>query len=233
MTLYFHGGGFVIGNPETTDGICRALAENGNTLVISPDYRLAPEAPFPQGLTDCWDALCWSQHHADEIGGIPTQMAVAGDSSGGNFAAVIAQMARDNGLPLRHQLLLYPVLDARGDTASYTEFASGYFLTAEMMHWFWRQYCPNPALGSDWRLSPARRSDLRNLPAATIFTAEYDILREEAEHYAYRLRDAGVSTILKRWSGHIHGFLLQEGTIDAAGEALREAGRALRHAFIV
>jgi acetyl esterase len=231
ITVYFHGGGFVIGDPETTDEICRTLAAGAETLVVSPDYRLAPEAPFPCGLEDAWVALCWAQDHAREIGGAANQVAVAGDSSGGNFAAAIAQMARDGQRPLCHQLLLYPVLDGVGEADSWAEFASGFFLTAEMMRWFWRQYCPHNGSAEDWRASPARRPDLESLPAATIFTAEYDILRDEAEAYAVRLRGAGVPTMLKRWHGQIHGFLLQQGTIDDAALALDEASRALKAAF--
>jgi acetyl esterase len=231
MTLYCHGGGFVIGSPETTDGICRTLAAGANSLIISPDYRLAPEAPFPAGLDDCWAALRWAHGHADEIGGIAARMAIAGDSSGGNFAAVIAQMSRDRGPFLSHQLLLYPVLDRNYETRSYLEFERGYFLTAEMMRWFWKQYLPNDETAVDWRASPLHQTDLANLPSATILTAEYDVLRDEAELYALRLRDAGVPTALKRWTGQIHGFLLQQGAIDDADSALCEAAVALRSAF--
>ena len=158
-------------------------------------------------------------------------MAVAGDSSGGNFAAVIAQMSRRDGPSLRHQLLLYPVLDHDFATRSYVDFTSGYLLTAEMMRWFWRQYLPNGELAGDWRASPGRQADLRDLAPATIFTVEYDVLRDEAESYAARLKEAGVPTMMKRWAGQIHGFLLQQGIIDDADSALDEAARALRAAF--
>jgi acetyl esterase/lipase len=231
ITLYVHGGGFVIGSPETTDGICRTLAAGANSLVISPDYRLAPEAPFPAGLNDCWAALAWAYYHAGEIGGDAARMAVAGDSSGGNFAAVIAQMSRDRGPLLRHQLLLYPVLDHNFETSSHRDFEQGYFLTGEMIRWFWRQYLPGDQIADDWRASPLRQTSLENLPPATIFTAEYDVLRDEAELYASRLIGAGIPTAVKRWAGQIHGFLLQQGTIDDADLALREAAGALRAAF--
>jgi acetyl esterase len=231
MTLFLHGGGFVIGNPETTDGICKALAAGARTLVISPDYRLAPEAPFPAGLSDAWATLRWARDHARDIGGDASRIAVGGDSSGGNFAAVIAQMSRGSGLRLRHQLLLYPVLDRTCATPSFTAFERGYFLTAELMRWFWRQYLRDDAMASDWRASPARQMDLTDLPPATILTAEYDVLRDEAEAYALRLAQAGVATSLKRWQGQIHGFLLQQGAVDDADSALHEAAVALRAAF--
>lgn len=231
ITLYLHGGGFVIGGPETTDGICRALATGASSLIVSPDYRLAPEAPFPAGLDDCWAALIWAHDHAAVLGGIPTRMAIAGDSSGGNFAAVIAQMSRARGPALRHQLLLYPVLDHSCDTQSYAAFAHGYFLTAGMMRWYWRQYLAGGGKGDDWRVSPLRQQRLEDLPATTIVTAEYDVLRDEAEAYAARLINAGVPTAVRRWPGQIHGFLLQEGLIDDADAALAAAAEALRAAL--
>jgi acetyl esterase len=231
IILFIHGGGFVVGDPEMTDGICKTLAATAGALVVSPDYRLAPEAPFPAGLEDSWAALCWAQDNGAAIGGRAQQVAVAGDSTGGNFAAVLAQRARDTGRPLRHQLLLYPALDPVGDTPSWTAFAEGYFLTAEMMRWYWRQYGPEDALLADPSVSPARRTDLRGLAPATIFTAEFDVLRDEAETYAARLAAARVATTLKRWDGQFHGFLLLQGAIDDADTALNEAGAALRAAF--
>jgi acetyl esterase len=228
ITLYLHGGGFVIGNPEMTDGICQALAGRANSLVLSPDYRLAPEAPFPAGLQDCWTALNWAHDHADVIGGRRDRIAVAGDSSGGNFAAALAQMARARGPDLCHQLLLYPVLDHAFDTPSYRAFERGYFLTAEMMRWYWRQYLPTSDDGKDWHASPLRQPTLEGLPPATIVTAEYDVLRAEAESYAVRLIEAGVPTRVTRWAGQIHGFLLQQGVIDDADTALADAADALK-----
>lgn len=231
ITLYIHGGGFVIGTPETTDGICRALAAGARSLIISPDYGLAPEASYPAGLEDCWATLQWALDDADALDGIAERVAVAGDSSGGNFAAVIAQMSRNSGLALRHQLLLYPVLDHNFETPSYTNFAQGYFLTSEMMQWFWRQYLPADSDDNDWRISPLRQEALEGLPAATIVTAEYDVLRDEAEAYACRLILSGVPTTVRRYQGQVHGFLLQQGTIDDADVALSAAAEALRSAL--
>ena len=231
ITLYIHGGGFVIGTPDTTDGISRTLAAGANRLVISPDYRLAPEAPFPAASRIAGKRCAGRIAIGRRSAAMRTRMAVAGDSSGGNFAAVIAQMSRRDGPSLRHQLLLYPVLDHDFATRSYVDFTSGYLLTAEMMRWFWRQYLPNGELAGDWRASPGRQADLRDLAPATIFTVEYDVLRDEAESYAARLKEAGVPTMMKRWAGQIHGFLLQQGIIDDADSALDEAARALRAAF--
>ena len=231
ITLYFHGGGFVIGDPDTTDGICRGLAHHGGTLVVSVDYRLAPEAPFPCAIEDAHAALCWVHAHAAALNGMASAIAVAGDSSGGNLAAVLAQMSRAHGPEVCHQLLLYPVLDCHFDTASYRAFAKGYFLTEAMMRWYWRQYLPDGASADDIRVSPARNTALAGLPSATIVTAEYDVLRDEAESYARALSEAGIAVTLRRWEGQIHGFLLMEGDIDDVALALQHAGESLRRAF--
>ncbi|WP_394830018.1 alpha/beta hydrolase [Pendulispora rubella] len=231
ITLYLPGGGFVIGDSDTTDGICRRLARHGGTLVVSVDGRLAPEAPFPCALEDAHAALCWVHAHAASLNGVSSAIAVAGDSSGGNLAAVLAQMSRTRGPEICHQLLLYPALDCRFDTASYRAFAKGYFLTEAMMRWYWRQYLPDGASPDDIRISPARNEALEGLPSATIVTAEYDVLRDEAEAYARALGEARVAVTLRRWEGQIHGFLLMEGDIDDAALALQHAGESLRQAF--
>ncbi len=231
VTLYFYGGGFVAGRPEQSDHICRALARRAGTLVVSVDYRVAPEAPFPAAVEDALTALCWLRDHAGELGGDATRVAVAGDSAGGNLAAVLAQQARHHGIHLRHQLLFYPPLDAAMDTASWRELATGYGFTAALMRWYWRQYLPGLADAGDARASPLRERDLRGLPAATVFTAEYDLLRDEAEAYARALQAAGVPVALRRWPGQIHGFLLLAGLIDDAEPALEAAAAALRRAL--
>jgi len=231
ITLYFFGSGFVVGCPEQTDHICRALAHRARTMVVSVDYRLTPEAPFPAAVDDAVVALYWIRQHAGELGGDASRIAVAGDSAGGNLAAVLAQQARHEGLALRHQLLMYPPMDAASNTDSYRELATGYGFTAAWMRWYWRQYLPD-ATAADVRASPSREPDLHGLPSTTIFTAECDILRDEAEAYAAALHAAGVSVKLKRWPGQIHGFLLMTGLFDDAELALDEAAAALRHAFI-
>jgi len=231
-TIFFHGGGFVIGGPDMTDSMCRTLAVESGGLVVSVHYRLAPEAPFPCGLEDSYAALQWVSSHADELGIDDRRIAVAGDSSGGNFAAALAQISLDEGPAICHQLLLYPVLDSACSSESFATFADGYFLTSEMMRWFWRQYLPSPDIGTDVRASPIRRADLTGLAPATIVTAECDVLRDEAEAYGAALLYAGVPVYCRRWHGQVHGFLLQQGVLADADKALKDAGQALRLAFI-
>ena len=231
LTLFIHGGGFCIGDVDTTDGLCRVLAGEAGSLVVSVKYRRAPEAPFPAGLDDCWAALQWLAEHGGEIGGDPSRIAVAGNSSGGNFAAVLAKRATREGLQLRHQLLLFPVTDARMDHNSHGLFGEGYFLTAAMMHWFWRQYLHPDVDGLDPCMSPLLATDLSGLPSATVFTAEFDVLRDEGEDYARSLARAGVPVRLKRWEGQIHDFILLRGSVDDADTALREAASALYESF--
>lgn len=231
ITLYFLGGGFTIGRPEQWDHICSALAKRANTIVVSVGYRLAPENPFPAAVEDAFAALRWTIEHGSEFDGDTSRIAVAGDSSGGNLAAVLAQVASAKGIRLRHQLLFYPALDARGDTISYRQFATGYWFTAAWMDWYWRQYLPDRSMAADARVSPLRFVDLRKLPSATVFTAEYDILRDEAEAYATALVQAGVPVQSKRWLGQIHGFLYMIEQFDDAKSALDEAAATLRSAF--
>jgi len=231
MTLFIHGGGFVIGDLDTTDGLCRTLAKVAGSLVVSVDYRRAPEAPFPAGLEDCWSALRWLAEHGQEIGGDPSRIAVAGNSSGGNFAAVLAQRAKREGLDLRHQLLLFPVTDGRMAHSSHHLFGDGYFLTAAMMRWFWKQYLPAGADALDPRATPLLAHDFSGLAPATVFTAEFDLLRDEGEDYGRSLKRAGVPVTLKRWPGQIHDFTLMQGAVADADTALTEAGQALRTAL--
>ena len=232
-TLYFYGGGFVLGRPEQSDPICRALARRANTLVVSVDYRQAPEAPFPSAVADALDSLRWVQDNAGALGGDATRIAVAGDSAGGNLAAVLAQQLSRHDVALRHQLLIYPPLDPAMATSSWRDLATGHGLTAPWMRWYWRQYLPDERAARDPRASPLLAADLQGLPAATIFTAEYDPLRDEAEAYATALREAGVPVTLRRWNGQIHGFMLMPDWMDDAATAYEEAAAALRNAFAV
>lgn len=231
VTLYVHGGGFVIGDIDMTDGVCRSLAQSSGSVVVSVGYRLAPETPFPGGLEDCAAVLDWVTAHAAEIGVRANRVAVAGDSSGANFAAVLAQRSRRVGPRLCHQLLFYPVLDAAQDTPSYREYADGYLLTSAMMRWYWEQYLPDERDRDDVRAAPARQRALRGVPSATIHVAEYDVLRSEAEQYAAALLAAGVDVRFTRWLGQIHGFLLQLGVNPEADRAIVRAGESLRAAF--
>lgn len=232
VTLYLHGGGFVFGSPAMHDNLCRCLANRAESLIVSVDYRLAPETKFPGALDDVMAALGWLEQHAEQIGGDPGRIAIAGDSAGGNLAAAAAQlMMAKGGLELCHQLLLYPVTDCRFDTASYQRYGQDYFLTLEMMRWYWRQYLPDAAHVHDPRASVLRADDLAGLPSATVITAEYDPLCDEGEAYAKRLSNAGVPTRLHRWGGQIHGFMSMLGLIPAADQAVTVAAQALRKAF--
>ena len=233
ITVFFHGGGFVIGNLDSHDNICRCLARRAGSLVVSVDYRLAPETRFPGAVKDACAALAWVHRNARDIGGDASRIAVAGDSAGGNLAAVAAQHWRDHGPALRHQLLLYPVTDWRADTESYRNYAKGYFLTWDMMNWFTQQYLPDDKAADDLRASPLRSRDLSGLASATVITAEYDPLRDEGEAYAKAMRAAGVAVELHRWPGQIHGFASMLGVLDNADQALSTAAQALREAFAV
>lgn len=231
ITVYFHGGGFVFGAPEMHDNVCRCLANRAECLVVSVDYRLAPEARFPAAIDDAFAALRWIHAHAGKLGGNADRLAVSGDSAGGNVAAVVAQLARRDGPHLSHQLLLYPVTDCRFDTESYQVCGSDHFLTTEMMRWYWEQYLPSEALGDDPRASPLRQADCGGLPCATIITAEFDPLRDEGEAYGHALRAAGVTAEIHRWPGQIHGFMSMLGMIDAADDALSLGAQSLRASF--
>jgi acetyl esterase len=230
--VYFHGGGFVIGSLDSHDGTCRALANASGCSVVSVDYRLAPEHRFPAAPEDCYAALRFVAERGAELGIDPRRLALAGDSAGGNLAAVTALLARERrGPDLRFQLLIYPVADHRFDTASYRDNAEGYFLTAAMMRWFWGHYLERPEQGDDPLASPLRAKDLAGLPPAQVITAEYDPLRDEGEAYAARLREAGVATELLRYPGQIHGFFSLYDALDDGRAAVERAGAALRAAL--
>lgn len=227
VVVYYHGGGWVLGGIDSHDGTCRALANASGAAVVSVDYRLAPEHPFPAAVEDAWAALEWVAANAAEIGGDPSRLAVAGDSAGGNLAAVVAIQARDTGAPaLRGQLLVYPVTDATMSHPSIEENASGYFLTKADMEWFFGHYAPERP--DDWRLSPLAAADLSGLAPALVLTAEYDPLRDEGEAYARRLDDAGVPVELIRKDGLIHGFFGMAADVDEARDAMERSGAALR-----
>jgi len=230
--VFFHGGGFVLCDLDTHDGQCRSLANAAGCVVVSVDYRLAPEHPFPAAPEDCYAATCHVGRHAADFGIDPARLAVAGDSAGGNLAAVVCQMVRDRGgPPLCFQLLVYPVTNFDLDTDSYRENAEGYFLSRGMMAWFWDQYLPDREDGASPLASPLRAPDLRDLPPGLCVTAEYDPLRDEGEAYAERLRAAGVDVRTRRYDGMIHGFFGMGALVDRAREAVADAGAALRKAF--
>ncbi|MCY1345491.1 Acetyl esterase [compost metagenome] len=234
LVIYFHGGGFVLCGLDSHDNICRSLARRSGALVLSVDYRLAPEARFPAAADDAVAAVRWAAAHAVQLGADPSRIAVAGDSAGGNLAAVACQQLRGSGIALRHQLLLYPYLDctdAAAGSASYRECATGYFLSAAELDWYRAQYLANPADAADVRASPLRQRDLHRLPSTTIITAGFDPLRDQGEAYGEALQRAGNSATVRRWPGQFHGFISMQGAIDAASDALDAAAAALRHAF--
>lgn len=232
VLLYFHGGGWVIGSPNTVHATCALLANRAGAVVVSVDYRLAPEHKFPAAAEDCYAATVWAAENARSFGGDPRRIAVAGDSAGGNLAAVVSIMARDKGYPeLAYQVLIYPVTDHNFETPSYRENGTDYFLTTTMMQWFWNHYINGDADGSDWRASPVRVADASNLPPAFVITAEYDPLRDEGEAYAQKLAAAGNIVTVKRYLGQIHGFCTLLGAMPAGRQALEEAAAQLRLAF--
>jgi len=232
LLMFFHGGGFVLCSLETHDELCRALCRDSEALVVSVDYRLAPEARYPAAADDCYAALAWCAQHAAEIGADASRIALAGDSAGGNLAAVTALRARDLGGPaLRHQTLIYPATSCAFDTDSYRDNAEGYFLTADALRWFWSHYLGDPAQAEEPYACPDKAPDLRGLPPATVITAEYDPLRDEAEVYARKLRDAGVAVTLKRYDGMIHGFVSMADMFDDGRAAQLLIAAELRAAF--
>jgi acetyl esterase len=229
VIVYFHGGGFVIGSVGTHDGYCRALAEASQCVVASVEYRLAPEHKHPAAVEDAYAATCWIAENAGKLRVDTSRMAVAGDSAGGNLAAVVALLARDRGGPaLAHQVLIYPVTDADCDRPSYHQFADGYMLTRAAMQWFWDHYVGDESLSRHPHISPLWAQSHADLPPALIVTAEYDPLRDEGEAYAERLRDSGVETTLSRYDGMIHGFTRRLHLFDKARAALQEVAQSLR-----
>ena len=229
IVVFFHGGGWVVGNIDTHDGLCRALANHADALVVSVDYRLAPEHPHPAAVDDAYAATSWVAEQAAALGGDSRRMAVAGDSAGGNLSAVVAQLARDRGGPrLALQVLIYPVTDCDLDSASYLALADGYYLTRAAMRWFWELYVPQAANRALPTASPLRASSLAGLPPALVITAEYDPLVDEGEAYARRLTQAGVATTLTRYPGMIHGFARRLKLFTQARAALEEMSAAVR-----
>ena len=232
VLVYFHGGGWVIGDLDTHDVLCRQLASESKAAVVSADYRLGPEHKFPAAVEDCWAATRWVAANGAALGLDGRRLAVGGDSAGGNLAAVVALMARDAGGPaIALQLLIYPGTDMAADTPSHREFAEGYLLTRDNIRWFIAHYLRSEADVDDWRASPGRAPSVRGLPPALVITAEFDPLRDEGEEYAARLREAGVPVRLSRYDGMIHGFFSMTGLLDRAPEAVAEAASELRAAF--
>lgn len=231
LLVYFHGGGWVIGDLESHDNVCHALCRRSGHAVLSVDYRLAPEHPFPAGLDDCLAAVEWAHEHATELGVDPSLLAVGGDSAGGNLAAVVAN---ETTVPLRLQLLVYPVADARQGWPSYTENAEGYFLTTAAMTWFTDHYLSGPdGTRDDPRVSPlvADLDTLAAAPPAFVITAGFDPLRDEGIAYADRLLEAGVRAAHVHHPNQIHAFFSMSHLLTDARIALGAAASALADAF--
>jgi acetyl esterase len=230
ILVYFHGGGWVVGDIASHDYVCRALTNAAGCMVVSVDYRLAPEHKFPAGPEDCYAATEWVSKNAASLGSDADHIAVGGDSAGGNLAAVISLMARDRKGPrIRHQMLIYPVTDAAMDTPSYKEFtADGFVLSKLDMEWFWGYYLANKRDGENPYASPSRASNLSNLPPAHIITASHDPLRDEGEAYAELLKKAGNRVKVKRYQGVVHGFFSLQAALDQGKTATRELAEELK-----
>jgi acetyl esterase len=233
VLVFFHGGGWVIGNIESHDAVCRELTYAADCITISVDYRLAPEHKYPAAPEDCYAATCWAVENASSFNADPARVAIGGDSAGGNLTAVVALMARDRkGPKLAYQLLIYPVTDHYANSKpSYEENAEGYFLTKDAMIWFWDHYTSGEDDVQQAYASPLLAQDLSKLPPAMVITAEYDPLRDEGELYATRLQEAGIPVTVKRYHGMIHGFVSMHTMIDGGKQALADAAAGLRAAF--
>jgi len=231
LLVYFHGGGWVVGDLETHDSTCRALAAEGGHAVLSVDYRLAPEHPFPAAFDDAVSTTRWAASHAGELGCAPERLAVGGDSAGGNLAAAVSQQGA---VPLRFQLLVYPVTDARCNTKSYEEFADGPYLTRASMDWYIAHYLSGDgATADDPRVSPLLADDeaLAVSPPTYVVTVEADVLRDEGEAYANRLEALGVPTTRVRYEGMFHGFFAIPEVLDVGRDGVAAAARMLREAL--
>ncbi len=232
LLVFYHGGGFVLGDIETHDSITRYLCEKAGAVVISVDYRLAPENPFPAGVEDCYAALVWASHNAGEIGADASRVAVAGDSAGGNMAAAVCLMARDRkGPDIKLQLLIYPGVDMSLEVnyPSYDKFGGGeYFLSLADMKWFNGLYFQDSGDARDMRASPLLCSDLSNLPTALVVTAGYDPLCDQREQYANRLNEAGVKAEYQCFTGTIHGFFSFAGILDVGVRGMDRLVKAMK-----
>jgi acetyl esterase len=229
--VYMHGGGWVIGNLDSHDNICRLLASRSGAVGVAVDYRLSPEAKFPAAIDDCYAATEWVSANAARLGIDPARIAVVGDSAGGNLATVVAIKSRDRkGPSIALQAMVYPVTNLRAVTPSREEFAEGYFLSRAGMDWFTDQYVAQAEDASHPEASPLLTEDLSDLPPALVITAECDPLRDEGEAYARRLEQAGVAVEYRCYPGMIHPFLSMLGILPAAREAADQVAGAIRGA---
>jgi acetyl esterase len=229
--VYFHGGGFVAGSVEVYDPLTRSLAKRAGCVVVSVDYRLAPEHPYPAAVEDAWTATSWVASNAAKLGLDEMKIGVGGDSAGGTLAAIVARRGRDHGIAIAAQLLVYPITAHDLNTPSYSLFSDGYLLTRDAMEWYWKQYIGDVDGSENPDISPAAERDLRRLPRAIIVTAEADVLRDEAEAYAQRLFLATVETEGYRYDGMVHGFLRMTGAVERSDQALDEIAESLAAAL--
>jgi acetyl esterase len=229
VLVFYHGGGWVIGDLDTHDGVCRHLANAAGCAVVAVDYRLAPEHKFPAAVDDCVWATAWVAKQGAALGIDPTRLAVGGDSAGGNLAAIVALDARERGTPaIKFQLLIYPAVDMAMSLDSHRRHTSGLPLTHATAAWFRELYLRSAADQPDWRASPLRATDFKRLPAAYVLTAGFDPLCSEGEAFAQHLEAAGVAVTYRHWPDQIHGFITMGKIIAAAGRALDDAGAALK-----
>ncbi|SRR5579883_2256380 len=232
VMVFFHGGGWVIGNIESHDALCRKLTNAIGCVTVSVDYRLAPESKFPAAAEDCYAATLWVSENAAALGCDPKRLAVCGDSAGGNLAAAVPLMARDRGKPpIAFQALLYPCTDGTLETGSMKELAEGYFLTRGAMVWFWNHYLRDDQDRTHPYAAPIHAPELKGLPPALIITAEFDPLRDEGEAYAARLSKAGVPVTCTRYDGTIHGFVSMADNLDKGKDAIKQVVSTLKAAF--
>jgi len=230
--VYFHGGGWVIGNLDTHDGVCRILANESRCRIVAVDYRLSPEHKFPAAVEDAFAAVSWIESNASDMGIDANRLAVGGDSAGGALAAVVAQMAKEKGKPkLSFQLLFFPVTQIGEETISLRDFAEGFFLEAQTLNWFYDHYLDADADKNDPRISPLRAKTVSGLPPAYVMVAGFDPLHDEGVAYAEKLREAGVAVTLDDYPDLVHDFILMQAVVPQAKEALVAAAGALKSAL--
>lgn len=237
VVMYFHGGGWVLGDAATHDRLIREIAQGAKAVVVFVNYTRPPEARFPVALEEAYAATQWVAENGPLLNVDPKRMAVVGDSVGGNMAAAVTLLAKEReGPPIRFQVLFYPVTDANFETPSYQQFAEGYFLTREVMKWFWNHYAPEPAVRTQPMASPLRATldQLRGLPPALVINGECDVLRDEGEAYARKLMQAGVPVTAVRYLGTIHDFVLLNAITEtpAARAAIAQTTAVLRQVFL-
>ena len=232
VLVWFHGGGWVVGDLDSADATSRNLTVGGQCVVISVDYRLAPDTKFPGPAEDCYSATQWAAGNAAALNADTSRLAVGGDSAGGNLAAAVCLMARDRGgLSVGFQLLVYPVTDRNYNTGSYIDNADGYQLSRDGMIWYWDHYLASDADASNPYAAPLQAADLSGLPPALVITAEYDPLRDEGEAFARALASAGVPTTCTRYDGMIHGFFGMAAAVDKGRQAVDQASEILQATF--